>query len=349
MISTTGGRARSAWRAIQPSASLDARGGHRRAKPGLARDRGERGGRVMLVAGHRDGVDGRATGRGRVEHARRVLVGEQAEDEVEGRPAGMAAEMIGDGARGGGIVGAVEPELGLRRAAGRAAAPAPARCSRAGHSAQPIAARSAESGTSSASWWRSIATASAAFIAWWAPARRGRGRSSSPARVAIVEPAVAIVGVPGAAARQPERARRRRGLADPRGERRRIGLGDERHALLGDARFLGGDLLERVAEEGVMVVAELGDAADERRGDDVGRVEPAAEPDLDDAGVGGRAREGEEGGRRGRLEEADLHVAGGVERLGEQSRQRLVLDQPAGEADALVEADEMRAGIDMDG
>ena len=37
---------------------------------------------------------------------------------------------------------------------------------------------------------------------------------------------------------------------------------------------------------------------------DVGRIEPAAEPDLDDAGIGGRAREGEEGGGGRHLEEA---------------------------------------------
>ena len=43
-----------------------------------------------------------------------------------------------------------------------------------------------------------------------------------------------------------------------------------------------------------------------------------------------------------------VHVAGGVERFGEQGGKRLVVDQPPGEADALVEADEMRAGIDMD-
>ena len=97
----------------------------------------------------------------------------------------------------------------------------------------------------------------------------------------------------------------------------------------------------------MMVVAELGDAADQRRLDDVGRVEPAAQPDLDDAGVGGRAGEGEKGGGGGRLEEAQLHRAGRFEHLGQDGGQRLILDQPPGEADALVEADEMRAGIDM--
>ena len=96
-------------------------------------------------------------------------------------------------------------------------------------------------------------------------------------------------------------------------------LGDERDARLGDAGLLGGDLLDPVAEKGGMVDADLGDAADRRRGDHVGGVEPAAEPDLDDAGVGRRARESEEGRGGGGLEEADLHVPGGVERLLEQS------------------------------
>ena len=96
-----------------------------------------------------------------------------------------------------------------------------------------------------------------------------------------------------------------------------------------------------------MVHAELGDAARDRRGDDVGRVEPAAQPDLDDAGVGGRAREGEEGGGRGRLEEAELHAVGGLERFAENRGQHGVPDQLSGEADALVEADQVRARIDM--
>ena len=40
--------------------------------------------------------------------------------------------------------------------------------------------------------------------------------------------------------------------------------------------------------------------------DDIGRVEPAAEPDLEQAGVGGRAREGEDRGRGRDLEKARL-------------------------------------------
>ena len=92
-----------------------------------------------------------------------------------------------------------------------------------------------------------------------------------------------------------------------------------------------------------------GDPADQRALDDVGRVEPAAEPDFDDAGVGGRAREGEEGGGGGRPRRSWLDAVAGVEHFGEQGGEQLILDQPAGDADALVEADEVRAGESVDG
>jgi hypothetical protein len=79
-----------------------------------------------------------------------------------------------------------------------------------------------------------------------------------------------------------------------------------------------------------VVDAQLGDAARGRRGNDVGRVEPSAQPDLDHAGVGGRPLEGQEGRRRRRLEEAHLHPAGGVERFRQQPGERLIFDQRAG-------------------
>ena len=50
---------------------------------------------------------------------------------------------------------------------------------------------------------------------------------------------------------------------------------------------------------------------DQRVLDDVGRIEPAAEPDLEDAGVGRRAREGEEGGGGRDFEEARLDAVAG--------------------------------------
>jgi hypothetical protein len=96
-----------------------------------------------------------------------------------------------------------------------------------------------------------------------------------------------------------------------------------------------------------MVDAELRDAGDDRLRDDVGRVEPPTEPDLDDAGIGGRTGEGEEC-RCGRdLEKARADITAGVEHFFEQWREFGIRDQRTGEADTFVEADEMGARIDM--
>ena len=62
----------------------------------------------------------------------------------------------------------------------------------------------------------------------------------------------------------------------------------------------------------------------------------------------GCAREGEEGGGGGRLEEADLHARRAASSVSSSNAaSQFVLDQLAGEADALVEADQMRAGVDV--
>ncbi len=96
-----------------------------------------------------------------------------------------------------------------------------------------------------------------------------------------------------------------------------------------------------------MIEPELSDAADCRRRDHVGGVEPAAKADLDDCRVGGLADESEQRRSRGDLEEAGIDAARCIQHLGEQLRQRNVLDQRAGKADPLVEAHQMRARINM--
>src|SRR3546814_4507588 len=72
----------------------------------------------------------------------------------------------------------------------------------------------------------------------------------------------------------------------------------------------------------------------------VGRVQTAAQPDLQDAEVGGRAGEGDEGGGGGGLEEGDRIVAvGGL--AGFQCGDQLgVADLPPGDPDALVRSEE---------
>ncbi len=53
----------------------------------------------------------------------------------------------------------------------------------------------------------------------------------------------------------------------------RVAHRDQGHAGFGDAGLFARNLLGSVAEEALMVDAELRDAGDERAGDDIGRVE----------------------------------------------------------------------------
>src|SRR6185369_14459591 len=98
----------------------------------------------------------------------------------------------------------------------------------------------------------------------------------------------------------------------------------------------------------LVVQAEAGNSGHQRMFDYVGRVEAAAEADLQDAGVGRRSCEGEEsdGGRD--LEEARFDVAARVDDFSQEVRELIVFDQPTGNADAFVEANEMGAGEGMD-
>src|SRR4051812_38852944 len=64
--------------------------------------------------------------------------------------------------------------------------------------------------------------------------------------------------------------------------------------------------------------------------------------------MGRRSRKGEQRGRGGDLEEARLYIGTGIKDLGQQRRERVVVDQLSGDADSLVEADQMRAGEGMD-
>ena len=98
-----------------------------------------------------------------------------------------------------------------------------------------------------------------------------------------------------------------------------------------------------------MVDAERGDAANGRRGDDIGRVEPSAQTYLDDARIGWRSRKGEEGGSCGDLKEARLQSVGMVQNFGEQRSKGRVVNQFSGNPDPFVKADQMRAGINMSG
>ena len=116
---------------------------------------------------------------------------------------------------------------------------------------------------------------------------------------------------------------------------------------LQDAGLFGGDLLQRLAQEARMVVA---DRRDRRQSglDHVGRVEAAAHADLDHREIGRDARESEERRHRRDLEEGDRLLAIDPLGLGQYFVQQVVVDHLAGNADALVEAHQVRRGIDMD-
>ena len=88
------------------------------------------------------------------------------------------------------------------------------------------------------------------------------------------------------------------------------------------------------------------------RRDHIGRVEASAESGLQQQPVGGRVGEQMERRRRGDLEEGDR--PGAIRALAQFQRvlQRVIVDELAaawrGEADALVEAQQMRRGVHVD-
>ncbi len=85
--------------------------------------------------------------------------------------------------------------------------------------------------------------------------------------------------------------------------------------------------------------------------DHIGRVEPAAQPRLQQQQIGRRLGEGEEGRRGGDLEQGDQLAAIGGFGAGEAIDQKVLGDRRRAmrprEHDALMEIDEMRRGIDM--
>ena len=131
--------------------------------------------------------------------------------------------------------------------------------------------------------------------------------------------------------RPPTRDRRTlhaRDCGDALGDFLGVAHRDERNPRLGNAGFLAGNLLKRIAKKGLVIDAELRDAGNERAYDDVGRVEPSAEPNLNDAGIGRGAGEGEELAQAVvHLEETGAEAAGPrssnfFEQRGERNRPR---------------------------
>ncbi len=126
-------------------------------------------------------------------------------------------------------------------------------------------------------------------------------------------------------------------------------LRDDRSPPFGYPGFFPRDVERAVTEKCLMIDAEMGDAAYQWARDSIGRVEPPAEPYLDDAGVRRISGEGEKcsGGRR--FEEAWADAVRIVEHLFEERREHLVVDELAGDPNPFIEAHEMRTRVDVRG
>ena len=100
-----------------------------------------------------------------------------------------------------------------------------------------------------------------------------------------------------------------------------------------------------------MIDRDARDHGRQRLLDHIGRVEPAAEADFQQQHVGRMAREQQQADRGGDLEHGDRGAGIGALAFLHGRRQFVVGNQPAfawrAEAKALVEAHQMRRGVDM--
>ena len=143
------------------------------------------------------------------------------------------------------------------------------------------------------------------------------------------------------------RARSRRALRSPRGPRRAGAPMTAGRPRLRMPAFSRGDAAERVAEILWWSMSMVVMTVSARLLDDVGRVEPAAETDFEDqksAGVRLKARKAAAVVISKKVIGSPALAASHLE----QRREIVFGDQLAGHADALVEAHEMRRGVDMD-
>ena len=127
-----------------------------------------------------------------------------------------------------------------------------------------------------------------------------RRQIEQPVAVLIDEPAAFLGRGPVLAGDVQRRAQPRRLPLDDGERLARLAGDDRRHVALENAGLLGGDLFERVAEKFAVIERQPRDDAGERALDDIGGVEPAAEPDFEQQHVGRMAREQTETPRRSR-------------------------------------------------
>jgi hypothetical protein len=180
-----------------------------------------------------------------------------------------------------------------------------------------------------------------------------QGQIEQAVVVLIDQPATLLVHVPVLTAHPKRRTDLRRRALDH--VQRRLGLrrNRSRHPALENRGLLGGDLLDGVAEKFEMIHRHRRDRAGDRRVDDVGRIEPAAEADLQQQHIGRMPREKKKRCGGLDLEHRDGRRTVGALAFQQHIGQRLVAHQLAAarrtETKALVEAHQVRRGVDVDG
>ena len=127
--------------------------------------------------------------------------------------------------------------------------------------------------------------------------------------------------------------------SNPSGSGGRVELGDQRHARLGDRSLLTCNIGQVIPQELLMIEGKARYARHQRPFNDVGRIQPAAESNFEDAGISSGPGEGEHCSRSRHLKKARLDARPSVEHFGKQRRQRLIFNQTTGDPDALVEPD----------
>ena len=152
--------------------------------------------------------------------------------------------------------------------------------------------------------------------------------------------------LPFAAHAEERRCKFARLVGDHPGAHLALTADHRRHRVLQDASLLGCDPLKLVAEEAGVVVTDWRDGG-ERRRDHVGRIQAAAHADLDHGEISRHAGKSKKGRDRGDLEEGDGLFLIGLLTLRQDIVEHVVLDQAAGDANALVEAHQMRRGVDV--
>ena len=130
---------------------------------------------------------------------------------------------------------------------------------------------------------------------------------------------------------------------------RLFGLGADDAGCVGldDAGLFARDQGYRIAEKGLVVEVDGRDDGRGRLRDDVGGVIFSAEADLEDQHVGLVPGEGQHGGGRRDLEEGDgrAFIAGFA--FLQQGGEFILVDELAAQANALVEAHQVRGAVDM--